>query len=58
MTFIFIFAAASIIASLFTIAACMLSSQLSQRECPMEVYANIVEPIPVRVASQQASQMM
>jgi hypothetical protein len=58
MTFIFIFAAASTIASLFTIAACMLSSQLSQQERLMKAYADIAKPIPVRVVSQQASQMM
>lgn len=55
MTYIFVFIAASIVATLFTAALCMLSTQTSKRRSPVVVPIRATQPTPDR--SQQASQM-
>ena len=56
MTYIAIFIAASAIATLFTVAGCMLSTQPSQRRPLVKVYVQADDPtLPLR--SHQASKM-
>lgn len=50
MTIILIFAAASIVISLFTVSACMLSSRISQQESLAEEYVTV--QVTLRTASQ------
>lgn len=52
MTIILIFAAASVVSSVFVVSACMLSSRISQQESPAEVYNTEVS---FRTLSQTSS---
>jgi len=53
MTIILIFAAASVVASVLTVSACMLSSRISQQENLAEAYDNT--EVTLRTASQTSA---